>query len=60
MLTVTFPKFSVDVLGDKVPCWEATPVPVSETVRGRTEDWLLAKAILPVAVPVAVGVKMAV
>jgi hypothetical protein len=60
LLTVTFPKLNVAGLEDKVPCVEATPVPVSDTVTGFTDDTVLAKTMLPVAVPVAKGVKTAV
>ena len=34
LLTVTLPKFNVVGLDDNVPCVEATPVPVSDTVTG--------------------------
>jgi hypothetical protein len=60
LLTVTFPKLIVVGLEDSVPCVEATPVPVSDTVNGRTDEIVLAKMRLPVAVPIAVGEKTAV
>ena len=34
VLMVTFPKLNVVGLADRVPCVEATPVPVSDTVKG--------------------------
>jgi hypothetical protein len=60
LLSVTFPKLKVVGLEDNVPCVEETPVPVSGTVSGWTDETVLAKTILLVAVPVAVGEKTAV
>ena len=34
LLMVTFPKLNAVGLDDNVPCVEATPVPVSDTVNG--------------------------
>jgi hypothetical protein len=60
LLTVTFPKVNVVGLEAKVPCVAETPVPVSDTVSGCTDETVLAKWMLPVAAPVAVGEKTAV
>jgi hypothetical protein len=59
-LRVTFPKLNVVGLKDNVPCVAETPVPVSDTVNGWTDETVLAKWRLPVTVPVAVGEKTAV
>jgi hypothetical protein len=60
VLLVTFPKLNAVGLDDNVPRVEATPVPVSATVNGWTDETVLAKTRLPAAVPVAAGVKTAV
>jgi hypothetical protein len=59
LLTVTFPKLSVVGLDDKSPCGVGTPVPVSDT-RKFWSAALLTKVMLPVALPVLVGVNTAV
>jgi hypothetical protein len=60
LLTVTLPKLNAVGPDDNVPCVEATPAPVSDTVTGCADETVLAKTMLPVAVPVAVGMKTAV
>jgi hypothetical protein len=57
----TFPKASVVALVASVAIWvEPTPVPVRDTDRLGVVDALLVNVMVPFAVPVAAGAKMAV
>jgi hypothetical protein len=61
VLMATFPKASVVALVASVATWvEPTPVPVRDTDRLGVVDALLVNVMVPFAVPVAVGAKMAV